>query len=74
MELLFFLNHYGPLVLVVAFLLWDGWARDTRVTKHIVKLENEYHRRRLGGWPLSLLSQPRRGDDSGADRGGWRPG
>jgi hypothetical protein len=64
MELLSVLKHCGPLILVTVFLLWHGWARETRVSKHIAKLEDEYHRRRLRGWPLSLLSRPRRGDDS----------
>ena len=35
------LKQYGPLVLVVAFLLWQGWVRECRMTKRIVKLEDE---------------------------------
>jgi len=35
------LKQYGPLVLVVAFLLWQGWVRETRMGKRIVKLEDE---------------------------------
>jgi len=35
------LKQYGPLVLVVAFLLWQGWVREIRMGKRIVKLEDE---------------------------------
>jgi len=70
MEPLQFLNHYGPLVLVAAFVLWDGWTRETRVSERIRRLENECHQVGLGGWPLSPLRPPRRGDDSEADRKG----
>jgi hypothetical protein len=35
------LKQYGPLVLVVAFLLWQGWVREGRMGKRIVKLEDE---------------------------------
>lgn len=35
------LKQYGPLVVVVAFLLWQGWVRETRMGKRIVKLEDE---------------------------------
>ena len=35
------LKQYGPLVLVVAFLLWQGWVRETRMSKRIVRLEDE---------------------------------
>jgi len=35
------LKQYGPLVLVVAFLLWQGWAREIRMGKRIVRLEDE---------------------------------
>jgi len=39
--LLGLLKQYGPLVLVVAFLLWQGWVREGRMSKRIVKLEDE---------------------------------
>ena len=65
MELLLVLKQCGPIILAVAVLLFDGWARETRVSKHIARLENEYHQGGLGGWPLSLLRPPRRGGDSG---------
>ena len=35
------LKQYGPLVLVVAFLLWQGWVREARMSKRIAKLEDE---------------------------------
>jgi hypothetical protein len=35
------LKQYGPLVLVVVFLLWQGWVRETRMSKRITKLEDE---------------------------------
>jgi hypothetical protein len=35
------LKQYGPLVLVVALLLWQGWVRETRMSKRITRLEDE---------------------------------
>lgn len=35
------LKQYGPLVLVVAFFLWQGWVRECRFTRRIEKLEDE---------------------------------
>jgi hypothetical protein len=35
------LKQYGPLILVVAFLLWQGWVRETRMSKRITRLEDE---------------------------------
>ena len=35
------LKQYGPLALVVAFLLWQGWVREARMSKRITKLEDE---------------------------------
>jgi len=35
------LKQYGPLVLVVAYLLWQGWVRECRMNKRIVRLEDE---------------------------------
>jgi hypothetical protein len=74
MQLFLLFQQYGPLILVAAFLLWDGRVRETRVSKHITRLESEYHQRRLSGWPLSLLSRPRRWSDSLANGAGRRPG
>jgi hypothetical protein len=74
MELFAMLKQYGPMVLVAAFLVYDGWARDTRVTKHIVKLESEYHHHGLDGWYDSRPCRPRQDEDSGAARAGLRPG
>ena len=34
-------KQYGPLVLVMCFLLWQGWMRECRMTKRINKLEDE---------------------------------
>ena len=39
--LLALLKQYGPLVLVMAFLLWQGWVREGRMGKRIVRLEDE---------------------------------
>ncbi len=35
------MKQYGPLVLVVCFLLWQGWVRECRLTNRIDKLEDE---------------------------------
>jgi hypothetical protein len=35
------LKQYGPLALVVTFLLWQGWLREARMSKRITKLEDE---------------------------------
>lgn len=35
------LKQYGPLVLVGAFLLWQSWVREIRMSKRITKLEDE---------------------------------
>lgn len=35
------LKQFGPLVLVVAFFLWQGWVRECRSTKRIERLEDE---------------------------------
>jgi len=35
------LKQYGPLVLVVVFLLWQGWQRELRMDKRIDTLEGE---------------------------------
>jgi len=38
---LFVVKQYGPLVVVVSFLLWQGWMRECRLTDRIDKLEDE---------------------------------
>ena len=38
---LLMMKQYGPLVLVVCFLLWQGWMRECRLTNRIDKLEDE---------------------------------
>ncbi len=35
------LKQYGPLALVVCFLLWQGWTRECRLSSRIDKLEDE---------------------------------
>jgi len=35
------LKQYGPLVLMVCFLLWQGWMRECRLGSRINKLEDE---------------------------------
>lgn len=34
-------KQYGPLVLMMAFLLWQGWMRECRLGNRINKLEDE---------------------------------
>jgi hypothetical protein len=41
-ELITVLRQYGPLVLVVAFFLWQGWCRENRMSARITKLEDDY--------------------------------
>ena len=38
--LLALLKQYGPLVMVMAFPLWQGWVREGRMSKRIVRLED----------------------------------
>jgi hypothetical protein len=38
---LLLVKQYGPLVLVVALLLWQGWMRECRLGGRINKLEDE---------------------------------
>lgn len=38
---LLILKQYGPLVLIVCFLLWQGWLRECRLGTRINKLEDE---------------------------------
>ena len=35
------IKQYGPLVLVVAFLLWQNWIRECRLLSRVTKLEDE---------------------------------
>ena len=35
------LKQYGPLVVVTAFFLWQGWVREWRLNDRITTLENE---------------------------------
>ncbi len=35
------IQQYGPLVVVVCFLLWQGWMRECRLLTRINKLEDE---------------------------------
>ena len=41
-DALFILKTYGPLVLVAAFMLWQAWAREKRMSERITKLEQEH--------------------------------
>ena len=40
-DLLVLLKQYGPLILVTAFFLWQGWVRECRMGKRIENLEDE---------------------------------
>jgi hypothetical protein len=40
-DLVLLLRQYGPLILVVAFFLWQGWVREGRLNKRITDLEDE---------------------------------
>ena len=40
-DTLFILKQYGPLVLVTAFILWQAWSREHRMSDRITKLESE---------------------------------
>jgi len=35
------LKQYGPLIMVMCFLLWQGWMRECRLSNRIAKLEDE---------------------------------
>jgi len=41
MDAIALLKQYGPLILVTAFFLWQGWVREGRMTKRIEMLEDE---------------------------------
>jgi hypothetical protein len=41
-EVVTLLKQYGPLVLVVAFFLWQGWCRENRMSARITKLEEDH--------------------------------
>jgi hypothetical protein len=40
-DLLMLLKQYGPLALVAAFVLWQGWVRENRMSKRIEHLEDQ---------------------------------
>jgi len=40
-EVIYILKQYGPLGLVAAFFLWQGWVRELRMSARITKLEDE---------------------------------
>ena len=40
-DCLFILKQYGPLVLVTAFILWQSWSRERRMSDRITELETE---------------------------------
>ena len=35
------LKQYGPLIVVTAFFLWQGWVRENRLCNRVDKLEDE---------------------------------
>jgi len=39
-DVLILLRQYGPLVLIVAFFLWQGWVREKHLLARISKLED----------------------------------
>jgi len=39
-DLILLLRQYGPLILVVAFFLWQGWVREGRMNKRLADLED----------------------------------
>lgn len=43
-DVLALLRQYGPLVLIVAFFLWQGWVREKNLLARICKLEDEQHK------------------------------
>ena len=65
-DLLMLLKQYGPLVLVAAFFLWQGWVRENRMSKRIEHLEDQQRNvlmplcERLCGGPhkRSSVAQP----------------
>lgn len=40
-EMMVLLKQYGPLVLIVAFFLWQGWVREKNLLERICKLEDD---------------------------------
>jgi len=40
-DLVMLLKQYGPLILVTAFFLWQGWVREGRMGKRIEHLEDQ---------------------------------
>jgi hypothetical protein len=39
-DLVQLVKQYGPLILVVAFVTWQGWVRECRLNKRIEHLED----------------------------------
>ncbi len=65
MELYLTLKQCGPMILAVAFLLYDGWAREARIARQITRLEKEYRQRGLDGCRYNREGGPRRGGTPG---------
>jgi hypothetical protein len=40
-EILGLLKLYGPQVLIIAFIVWQGWARERSLLARICKVEDE---------------------------------
>lgn len=40
-DTIYLLKQYGPLLVVTAFVLWQGWVREKRLNDRITKLEDE---------------------------------
>jgi hypothetical protein len=36
------LKQYGPVVVLVGFVLWQGWSRERRLTTRLMRLEADY--------------------------------
>lgn len=41
-DMLFIVKTYGPLILVTAFVLWQAWNRERRMSERITRLEKEH--------------------------------
>jgi hypothetical protein len=40
-DVVMLLKQYGPLIVVTAFFLWQGWVRENRLCNRVDKLEDE---------------------------------
>ena len=40
-DIIYLLKTYGPLILVTAFVLWQSWSRELRLSARITALEDE---------------------------------